>query len=142
MEVGRGDRGHEAERGYLALGVNSGIGAAGTLGEDSFAGDAVDGVGEFALDGRLVGLNLPAMEVCAIVGEDQLPVAARQSLAGSRQAFFGDEIFGQVSRPPGLVLCPRYIGLHDIFRLDSGLGQVRSLDHRFDGAEVSSRQVR
>ena len=55
-------------------GVDAGVGAAGALGEDGFAGDAMDGVGERALDGGEVGLDLPAVVGGSVVGEDELPV--------------------------------------------------------------------
>ena len=47
------------------------------MGEDGFAGEAFDAVGERALDrceAGLGSLDLPSMEVRAIVGERQLPV--------------------------------------------------------------------
>ena len=46
----------------------------GALGEYGFAGDAVDRVGEGALNCGEIGLNLPAVVGGAIVGEGELPV--------------------------------------------------------------------
>ncbi len=64
----------EGEGGDLGEGVDAGVGAAGALGEDGFAGDAVDCLGECALDGGQAGLNLPAVVGGSVVGEDGLPV--------------------------------------------------------------------
>ena len=74
MKVGRGDGDGEREGRDLGEGVDPGVGAAGALGEDGFAGNAVDGVGEGALDGGEVGLNLPSVVGGSVVGEDDLPV--------------------------------------------------------------------
>ena len=64
----------EKEAGDLAEGVDAGVGASGALRERGFAGDAADGGLEFALDGALAGLDLPAAEIGAVVGEGELPV--------------------------------------------------------------------
>ena len=77
MEVGGGDGDGEGEGGDLAEGVDAGVGAAGALGEDGFAGDVVDGAGEGALDGGQAGLDLPAVEGGSVVREDGLPVRHR-----------------------------------------------------------------
>jgi hypothetical protein len=45
VEVGGWDGNVEREGGDLTESVNAGVGAAGALGEDGFAGDAVDGLG-------------------------------------------------------------------------------------------------
>jgi hypothetical protein len=74
VEVGGGDGRGEGEAGDLGEGVDTGVGAAGALREDAFAGGAVDGVGECALDGGECGLDLPAAVGCAVVGEDELEV--------------------------------------------------------------------
>ena len=42
--------------------------------EGRFAGDAAEGGLEFSLDGGFAGLNLPAAEVGAVIGQGQLPV--------------------------------------------------------------------
>ncbi len=73
-EVGGRDGGGEREGGDLGEGVDAGVGAAGALGEDGFAGDVVEGLGEGALDGGEAGLDLPAVEGRAVVGEDEFPV--------------------------------------------------------------------
>jgi hypothetical protein len=62
--------------------VDAGIGAAGALREDGFAGDVADGAGEGALDGGEVGLDLPAVVGGAVVGEDDLPVRHEDALDG------------------------------------------------------------
>ncbi len=73
MEVGGGDGGVEREGGDLGQGVDAGVGASGALGEDGFSGDVVDGLGEGSLDGGESGLDLPAVEGSAVVGEDGFP---------------------------------------------------------------------
>ena len=83
VEVGCGDGCSEGEGGDLGEGVDAGVGAAGALGEDAFAGDAVDGVGERALDGGQAGLDLPAVEGGAVVGEGELPVRHAYALDGN-----------------------------------------------------------
>jgi len=74
VEVGGGDRNVEREGGDLAESVNAGVGAAGALREDGFAGDAVDGLGEGSLYGGQIGLDLPAVVGGSVVGEDRFPV--------------------------------------------------------------------
>ena len=69
MEIGGGDECCEREAGDLAEGVDSGVGAAGALGEDGFSCDVVDGVGECALHGGEIGLDLPAVVRGAVVSE-------------------------------------------------------------------------
>ena len=68
----------ESKTGHLAERMNAGIGAAGALWEDGFAGDLADGFGECALDGRKAGLNLPTVEVGAVVTESELPVRHKE----------------------------------------------------------------
>ena len=58
----------------VAEGVEAGVGAAGALGEDGFAGDAVEGLGEGSLHGGEAWLDLPAVEGGAVVAEGELPV--------------------------------------------------------------------
>jgi hypothetical protein len=74
MEVRGGDGDGEGEGGDLGEGVNAGVGAAGALGEDGFAGDAMDGLGERALYGGERRLDLPAVVGGSVVGQDCLPV--------------------------------------------------------------------
>ena len=52
--------------------MNAGVGAAGALRQRRFAGDALQGSLQLALDCRS-GLHLPAVEVGAIVGKGELP---------------------------------------------------------------------
>lgn len=74
VEVEGGDGDVQREGGDLGEGVNSGVGAAGALGEHGFAGDVKDGLGQGALDGGEVGLDLPAVVGRAVVGEGGFPV--------------------------------------------------------------------
>ncbi len=62
--------------------MDTGVGATGTLRKDALADGAMDGVGEQALDGGQVGLNLPAAVRGSIVGEDELPVGHGDQLHG------------------------------------------------------------
>ena len=73
MEIGGGDGGFDGKRGYLAMGVDSGVGSSRPLWKDQFAGDVLDSLGECSLDGGKAGLNLPAVKWGSIVGEDCLP---------------------------------------------------------------------
>ena len=82
VEVWGGDGNGEREGGDLGKGVNAGVGATGALGEDGFAGDVVDGMGEGALHGGEVGLDLPAVVGGSVVGEDDLPVRHEDALDG------------------------------------------------------------
>ena len=75
-QVLRRDGRPERKTGDLGQCVNAGIGAAGALGQGSFAGDAAECRLQFALNGRLAGLDLPAAEVGAVVGQSQLPGSA------------------------------------------------------------------
>jgi hypothetical protein len=73
MQVGGGDGNVEGERSHLSKGVDAGVGAPGALREDGFSGDVEEGSGESSLHGRQLGLNLPAVKRCPIVGKDCLP---------------------------------------------------------------------
>ena len=53
----------------LAERVDAGVGAAGAVDGDRFLGDLADGVVEGALDRWQAGLELPAVEVGAVVGD-------------------------------------------------------------------------
>jgi len=74
MKIRGGDGDGEGEGGDLRESVDAGVGAARALGENGFAGDAVDGPGECALDGGEIGLDLPTVVWGPVVGEDELPV--------------------------------------------------------------------
>ena len=63
------------EMSYLARGVNSGVGAARSCGADGFAHKDLQGPCQFALDGTVLRLNLPAREVGAVVFEEQANIA-------------------------------------------------------------------
>ncbi len=82
MEVGGGDGDGEGEGGDLSQGVDAGVGAAGALRENGFAGDAVDGLREGALNGWEIGLNLPSVVGGSVVGEDEFPVRHGTDLDG------------------------------------------------------------
>jgi hypothetical protein len=53
--------------------MDTGVGAPGALGQRSFARDSAQGRLQFALNGGFSRLNLPAPEIRAIVGHDELP---------------------------------------------------------------------
>ncbi len=73
VQVRGGNGGRESEAGDLREGVNAGVCAAGALGKNALAGDPGDGVGEVSLHGGESRLDLPAMQVGAVVAEDRLP---------------------------------------------------------------------
>lgn len=73
MEVCGRDRNGESEGGYLGQSMDAGVGTAGSLGEDGLSCDAFDCLGQGALDGGLVGLDLPAVVAGSIVGESGFP---------------------------------------------------------------------
>ena len=54
---------------YLAEGVNAGVGAAGAEEEDFFLRDLAGGIGYGALDRWQARLQLPAVELGAVVGD-------------------------------------------------------------------------
>ena len=68
-EIGGWNPRVEREAGDLGKRVYPGIGPAGALGKRQFADDAAEGGLKFALDGTFARLNLPAMEVGAVIGE-------------------------------------------------------------------------
>jgi hypothetical protein len=74
-EVFRGDARQEGEAGNLAKGVDAGVCAAGALGEGGLAGNPAESGLELSLDGGFTGLNLPAAEVGAVVGQGEFPDA-------------------------------------------------------------------
>ena len=82
MEVCRGDGDGEREGGDLGESVDAGVGAARALGEDGFAGDALDGLREGALNGGEIGLDLPTVVRGSVVGQDEFPVRHGDDLHG------------------------------------------------------------
>jgi len=60
------------EVGDLAEGVDAGVGAAGAVKADRFLGDVRHGGFDTLLDGVGIGLDLPAAEVGAVVGDGKL----------------------------------------------------------------------
>ena len=75
MEFGSGEGGLRFEIRDLGESVDAGVGAACAMDEDFFLGDLAGGFGDGALDGRLAGLDLPAMEGGAVVGDGEFEVA-------------------------------------------------------------------
>ena len=74
MEIGGGDGYGEGEGGDLCEGVDAGVGTARALGKNGFTGDAMNGLGEGALDGGDIGLDLPTVVRGSVVAEDELAV--------------------------------------------------------------------
>ena len=72
-EIGGRDARLKGEAGDLGKRVHAGVGAAGALGQRRLADDAPESRLQFALDGGFAGLDLPAVEVGAVVGESQFP---------------------------------------------------------------------
>ena len=58
-----------SKTGDLAEGVDARVGAARAVQNEAFLGDAAQNVYDFTLDGRFVRLDLPAVEVGAVVGK-------------------------------------------------------------------------
>ena len=81
-EVGGGDEGVELYGSDLGVGVDTGVGAAGALGEDGLSGDVKEGGCEGSLDGGERRLDLPAVEGGSVVGEDELPEWHESALDG------------------------------------------------------------
>ena len=75
LEFGGGEGGLRFEMGDLREGMDAGIGAACAVDEDFFLGDLAGGFSDGALDGRLAGLDLPAVEGGAVVGDGEFEVA-------------------------------------------------------------------
>jgi hypothetical protein len=82
IKIRRGDGDGEGEGGHLTEGVDAGVGAAGALREDSFAGHALDCLRQSALDGGEAGLDLPTVVGGSVVGEDEFPVRHEVDLDG------------------------------------------------------------
>lgn len=76
-QVRRRDERSELEGCDLSAGMDAGVGASAALRENMFVGDACDGGGDLALNGRLSRLDLPAVEISAVVGERELPIHVR-----------------------------------------------------------------
>ena len=55
--------------------VDASVGAARSVENDAFLRDATQDVYDFTLDGGFVGLDLPAVEVGAVVGDGQFEMA-------------------------------------------------------------------
>jgi hypothetical protein len=74
MKICGGDGNGEREGCDLGESVDAGVGAARTLRENGLAGDAMECIGECALDGGVARLDLPTVVGRSVVGEDELPV--------------------------------------------------------------------
>jgi len=71
LELGGGEGGVRFEMSDLAEGVDAGVGASGGVDGEVLGGEFAEDVNESALDGGLAGLDLPAAEVGAVVGEGE-----------------------------------------------------------------------
>ena len=71
--IGR-DGSTQGKRSDLAESVDTGVGSARSLRQHALSDGTLNGIGECALNGRKAGLNLPAVECGAVVGERELPV--------------------------------------------------------------------
>lgn len=87
VEIEGGDRDGEGEGRYLSESMNAGVGASGALGKHGFSRNMADGVGEGALDGGQIRLNLPAVVGGSVVGENGLPMRHEDDLHGITGAF-------------------------------------------------------
>src|SRR5260370_13540100 len=68
----------------LAKRVNAGVGASGGMQNDVFLRQATEHANDFPLNRRLVRLNLPAVEIGAVVSDGELEIAhAGTRIAGS-----------------------------------------------------------
>ena len=74
QEIGRRDVSLQGKAGDLGERVDAGVSAAGTLRQGRFADNAAERGLQFALDGALAGLNLPTVEIGAVVGDGQFPI--------------------------------------------------------------------
>src|SRR5215472_5815691 len=60
------------ETGYLAESMNASVGAPGAVQKNLFLRQALEHIDDFSLNGRLVRLHLPAVEIRAVVGNGEL----------------------------------------------------------------------
>ena len=75
QKIFRWDRRPGRKRTHLCQCMHPGIGSPRPLRQDIFAGQSSNSRGECALDRRRVRLQLPAGEICAIVGQRQSEIA-------------------------------------------------------------------
>ena len=111
IEVDGGDGRGEGEAGDLGEGVDASVGAAGALGQNALASDAEEGVGEQALNGRKVRLDLPAVVGRAVVGEDELEVGHFEG-AKYKVTWGGGAAVGILAGIPGESAADRTHGAH------------------------------
>ena len=76
-QIRRRDVGLESDGRNLRQRVHAGVGTARALRKRALAGvlttDTFEGGGQFALNGSEAGLHLPAVEIRAVVSENELP---------------------------------------------------------------------
>ena len=90
------------EVGHLAEGVDAGIGAARAVNTDGFLGDGGDGFLNAFLNGVGIGLDLPAAEGCAVIGNGEFEVHGGSAVGLADCLLFGKIFAGHfVSVSPG-----------------------------------------
>src|SRR5450432_2837263 len=98
MEVARGQGRLSAEAADLPQGMDSGVGAPGAVEHDVFLGQLAQHADNFALNGRLAGLDLPAVKISAVVGDGELEIAHAEG-----NCLRSDYIAERTKRLPGLM---------------------------------------
>ena len=98
VKIWGGDGCEEIEAGNLREGVDTGVGAAGAGGEGAFGRNAKESVRKMLLHGGEAGLDLPAVEMAAIVTESAHPAwhgatVARGARAGVRYTWLARKTF-------------------------------------------------
>jgi hypothetical protein len=88
VEIQGRDGGFERKGGNLGEGVDTRVGAARALGEDCFASDAVESLGEDSLNGGESWLDLPAIKGGAVVSKDGFPELHEDRFDGNRHMRF------------------------------------------------------
>src|SRR5712692_2185851 len=85
--------------------MNPGVGASGTMQNDVLLCEPSQHFNNFALDGGLARLNLPAVEIGAVVGDGKLEIAHAEPRTGDHDAL-------RTKRLPGFTatLPPRQSG--------------------------------
>ena len=106
-QTGGWDGGGELTACYLTVGVDPRVGAARALRQDGFAGDLADRCGERALNRREGWLDLPTVEVGAVVREDEFPDRHRflESITKSKEFAASGQETGPESVAVGIVEC-------------------------------------
>src|SRR5262249_17265191 len=73
VEIRRRNGCRQGKTRHLSQRMDSGIRPPAPLRQYAFAGNALNGIRQRTLNGYPVRLNLPAMEVCAVISQHQLP---------------------------------------------------------------------